>query len=98
MFHLSFPILLHPLTAGACPAFMLILSYCVTKNELQCAVTFQSRSYHIQRFVFILVADVWTDSCSTSLAQYPLTVGVVVAETSGLERGCGLLAHGCSKA
>lgn len=42
----------------------------------------------------------WADGPGycVSQPQYPLTVGVVVAVATGLERGCKPLVHACSKA
>lgn len=64
---------------------------------------FRSSIYQIKPFAFHWGGgrvDTWTDrhSCCSAQARYPLTVGVVVAVATGLERGCGPLAHGCSKA
>lgn len=103
-----FPIPLHPLTAGAWPAFILIHSHSVTKIDpaqicIKVLVWWQFSCYQIKLFVFIAVADLWTHLQTdtvvcTSQAQYPLIVGVVVAVATGLQRGCGPLAHGCCKA
>lgn len=113
MFYSGFPILLCSPTAGAWPAFMLIPSYCITKSELGTLVkinaisVLKSRTRAEQLLPNNAVCchcggkhtqtDRKTHYCM-SHAQYPLSVGVVVAVATGLERGCRPLAHGCSKA
>lgn len=113
MFHPGFLILVHPLTAKVWPAFILITLCCVMNRELGCpdqicmrvsAVMLRSSACQIKRLGSIVLTDVdadtWTDrrSSCTAQAQYPLRVGVVVAEATGFERGCVPLSHGCSKA
>ncbi len=106
-----FLVLLHPLTAGAWPAFipihtLVLYNYDWPGSDLyKCASVRWRFSCYQNKAVcfFIAVSDLWTHLQTdavvcTSQAQYPLIVGVVVAVATGLQRGCGPLAHRWCKA
>lgn len=91
------PILLHPLTAGAWPAFMLTPACCITPEWTSACVSVQRAALTEPDNTFVVFAlsllDAWTDRHSSCKTRYPLSVDiVVVALTTELEKGSGPLA------